>query len=53
MATRTSLASILLGALILAGTQRGDAVAPRLVALDQDGAGSRTPLSCESTGATR
>ena len=44
MATRTSLASILLGALILAGTQRGDAVAPRLVSLDQDGAGSTNPV---------
>ncbi len=30
MATRTSLASVLLGALILAGTQRGDAVAIRV-----------------------
>jgi hypothetical protein len=44
MATRTSLAWILLGALIFAGTQRGDAVAPRRVAVDQDGARSANPV---------
>jgi len=44
MATRTSFAWIILGALIVAGTQRGDAVAPLRVAVDQDGARSANPV---------
>src|SRR5262245_9678294 len=44
MATRTSLASILVGTLILAGTQRGDVVAMRQVADGQDERPAASPV---------